>query len=550
MTKFLIFAFFFTFPLFGLYEGNRILFVLGQGQTEQALGLYQEHQKTRGKHDFALLQQMCHIILDRGFKSNEPEDQLMSIFGAGVAMNDSAFYLLEEGLKSPFPQIQVVALNFLGKSHHDEAAELINKMMASPYALIRLEAAHGLAQMKHPKATAQIESLMQKVDPKAAPLFPGLFALSGDDAALKILRKLMNHKDHEVRIAALISASETGRDELLPQIRKLASQHDIRQQEAAALALGTFQDQYSEALLRKLALSTHLNVQIAALKALYTLGIKESAIPLQNLAKSGNIFAIQALGTIPGSEETLVILAKTPQIQIRLNASLALLALKDDRCLGGLLDILLCDCRDLAFSEISTPGKALKAWKAIPSAQAQGEDSDLLLELSLQFREEVLVQALELKENTFLYLAGRLFEAKQNDLIPILVTLLANLDTDQSIAFLKREQQKAGAPLIRAYATLGLVKLKEEGNYTQLLKEWILSQKDREMMKFRTFVPFDMRETYELTPQETARFLIESIQVLAETQEQDSIDLLLHVLKEGHPRNRPVLAGLLLKVTI
>lgn len=548
MHSFFLLIMAFAVPLMGMYEGNRILFSLSQGQTEQAIELYQEFQKSKGKHDFALLHQVCHVLLDQGFKSREPEDQLMAIFGAGLAMNDRSFYLLEQGLKSPFPQIQVAALNFLGKSHQDEAYPLINKMMASPYALIRLEAAYQLALIKHPKATAQIESLMQKVDPAAHAVFPQLFALSGDDAALKILRKLMNHTDHEVRIAALISAAGSGRDELLPQIRKLAAQHDIRQQEAAALALGVFQDQPSEPVLRTMAKSVHPNVQIAALTSLYILGSKESIPPLQTYAKQGDLFAIQALGSIPGSEEILASLAKVAQLQIRLNATLALLELKDDRCLNGLFEILLRDSRDLAFTEIATPGKALKARKAIPSAHALGEESELLLELSLQFREEVLVKAIELKEETFLLLANKLFAAKQNELIPMLVTLLVNLDTEKSIALLKQQQQKAGAPLIRAYATLGLVKLKEDNYYRELLKEWILSQKDREMMKFRTFVPFDLRDTYELTPQETSRFLIESIQVLAETQEQDSIDLILHLLKEGHPRNRPVLAGLLLKV--
>lgn len=33
---------------------------------------------------------------------------------------------------------------------------------------------------------------------------------------------------------------------------------------------------------------------------------------------------------------------------------------------------------------------------------------------------------------------------------------------------------EAGAPLIRAYATLGLVKLKEDGPYSDHLKEWII----------------------------------------------------------------------------
>ena len=533
------------------YESNRILFVLSQGNVVQALELYQDFVESKGRQDFNLLQQMSLILLDQGFKSKEPEDQLMSLYGAGVAMNDGAFYVLEEGLRSPYPQIQVAAMNFLGNTHNDHAFELINRMMGSPHILIRLEAALQLAKIKHSKATAQIESLMQKVDSRAAAVFPQLFALVGDDASIKILRKLLNHPNHEVRIASMIGAASHGRDDLLPQIRKLASQHDVRQQEAACLALGIFQDQYSEPILRKLSGSPHGQVRVAALKTLYIFGNKESVPLLQELARDGDLFAIDALGSIPGSEDTLARLCQVDNTHIRLNAILSLLKLKDKRCISGLFEILISDPRDLAFAEVSSPGKGLKAWKAVPSANHQGDEAALLLELSLQFKETVLTLALELEEEYFLFLAAKLFEAKQNDLVPILVHLLANLDTEDSIALLKNVQQKAGAPLIRAYATLGLVKLKEEGHYSEHLKEWIIAGQNLDIMKFRTFVPFDMRDvasSYELTPQETSKFLIESIQVLAETQEQDSINLLLQLLKDGHPRNRPVIAGLLLRV--
>ncbi len=547
----ILFCFLFSCSLHAAYEGNRILFVLSQGNVEQAIDQYQELIAAKGKHDFPLLQQMGLILLDQGFKSKEPEDQLMSIYGAGIAMNDRASYVLEEGLRSPHPQIQVAAMHFLGGTQNDHAYELINKMMGSPHALIRLEAALHLAKIKHPKATAQIESLMQKVDPRAAAVFPQLFALVGDDASIKILRKLLNHSNHEVRIASMIGAASNGRDDLLPQIRKLAAQHDVRQQEAACLALGVFQDQASDPILRKLSGSPHSPVRVAALKSLYTLGIKESAPLLQETAEEGDLFAIDTLGLIPGSENTLANLCRSQNINVRLNAVLSLLKLKDKRCVPGLFEILITDPRDLAYAEITSPGKGLKAWKAIPSANHQGDDAALLLELSLQFKETVLTLALELEEEYFLLLANKLFESKQNDLVPILIHLLANLDTEDSIALLKTVQQKAGAPLIRAYATLGLVKLKEDGPYNDHLKEWIIAGQHLDMLKFRTFVPFDLRDhtsTYELTPEETSKFLIEAIQTLAETQEQDSINLLLQLLKDGHVRNRPVIAGLLLRV--
>lgn len=539
----------FITPLAAEYEPNRILFLLTQGHTEEAIDIYQEHYKAKGKHDFELLQQISLIVLDQSFKSREPEVQLMAVFSAGLAGNDRAFYLLEEALRSSFPQIQIVALQFLGRTQNDQAYELINRAMGSPYALIRVEAAHQLAKKKHPKATAQIEALMQKIDASALTIFPQLFATVGDEAALKNLRKLMSHKNHKVRVAAILSACNFHRDDLLPEIRKLARQHDSRQQEAAATALGIFQDHASIDLLTHLAQSPHISLSIAALCSLYQLGNKSVALSLELLAKQGNLFAIYALGSIPGSEDTLASLAKSNQLQIRLNATLALLELKDRRAMPGLMEILVHDMRDLALDQIHSHGKSLTAWKAIPSATHQNEDDKVLHEVSLSFKEELLEMALALPEDDFLKLARLLFDTKQNALVPYLVELLVNLDTEGAISLLKQQQQKAGAPLIRNYALLGLLKLKEEGPYSALLTEWVTKQQEVEMMKFRELVPYDLRDphsTYALTPQESARLLVESLEVLGNANEEAGIDLLLKVFKEGHPRNRPVVAALLL----
>lgn len=533
------------------YESNRVLFLINQGDIPAALDLYDEIVKQRGKHQFELLQQMSLLLLDQGFKSDEPEVQLMAIFGAGIAMNDQAFYLLEEGLRSPFPQIQVIALNFLGRTQQDRACELINRMMASPYPIIRLEAGYQLALLKHPKATLQIEALMAKMPPAVMPLFAKLFAIVGDHDALKILKKMLTNPDPEVRIAAIISASELGRDDLLPPIRKLAAQHEARQQEAVAYALGTFKDQQSIEALKKLSMSPHATVKLAALHALYELGEKENVEQMVNLAKNGDLFAIRVLGNVEESKDTLAALSKSEKLPYRLNASLSLLQMKDSRCLPGIAEILVRDMRDLAFTEVTSSGKALTAWKAIPSASHHGEESSILLELSLAFREEVLRQSLELPEKDFLQLAALLFATKQNDLIPLLTTLLINLDTPNAVQLLKQQQQKAGAPLIRNYATLALVKLKEDGPYLDTLKQWVESQQVLDIMKFRTFVPFDLRETptaFELTPQETARLLVEALEILLESDENQGIDILLKVLRNGHPRNRFVIAGSILHV--
>lgn len=532
--------------------GNRVLFLLSQGQIPLAIDEYKKIQEIKGKHDFELLHSMCLSLLDLNMKSSAAEDQLMAVYGAGISLNERTFYLLEQGLKSSFPQIQVIALNFLARSGHDEGYTLIERLLGSPYVMIRLEAAYQLALIKHPKATVQVEALMQKVPPAAMPLFPKLLALIGDVSALKILRKNLSHTNHEVRIAAIRASAEFGRDELLPQIRKLASQCDARQQETAAFALGVFQDYHSKKVLASLAESPHIPVRIAALKSLISLGEKDKIRHLRQLALQGNLFAIQCLGDIPHTEEILAQIAASSDLALRLNGSLALLKRKDRRCIPGILEILVRDSRDLAFTESTTPGKALTAWRAIPSASHQGEESALLLELSLAFREEVLTECLELPESDFLALARYLFEKKQNDLAPLLINLLINLDTKETVTLLKELQQKAGAPLIRNYAALALVKLKEEGSYMDLLKQSILHKQDIEIVKFRTLVPFELREEgshFELLPHESARLLIESLEALSEIDPSEGINLLLTLLQEGHPRNTPIIAGIILQIS-
>ncbi len=550
--KWIILAFTVSATLYGGYEENRILFLANQGQLPQAIELYETLKEEKGQHQLELLQQMALLVLDKGSKVKESETQLLAIFGAGISMNENALYILEEGMRSSNPQIQAVALNFLAKSQQDIAHSWLIRSLSSPYPIIRLEAAYQLALQKHPTATEQIEALMYKLDPRAAVLFPQLFALAGDHGSLKMLKKLLTHSSIDVRVSAIVSASQAGRDDLLPLIKKIAAQHEPKQQEAAAYALGVFKDHSSQALLQQLAKSSHTFVQIAAWTALSELENKEALAALKEWALKKDLFAIRALGAIQGSEDLLYELTQNRDMHVRLNASLSLLERKDSRALRGIAEILLRDSRDTLFAETSSPGRSMKVWRAISAASVEGQEEELLNELSLSFKEDLLRASTQLPEKDFLELTAFLFEKKRNDLIPYLTALLIELDSKEAIALLKREQQKAGAPLIRNYANLALVKLNEEGAYREKLIQWLNQQVGIDMMKFRAYVPYDKREaftTFELTPQESARLLIDSLEYLSLNQDEQGIELILSLLKDGHPNNRYVAAGLLLRAT-
>jgi hypothetical protein len=173
-----------------------------------------------------------------------------------------------------------------------------------------------------------------------------------------------------------------------------------------------------------------------------------------------------------------------------------------------------------------------------------------LLALSLSVRESILRDALELPEDSFIKVARLTLDTKQNELIPLLVSLLENIRTPQAIELLKQKSQTAGAPLIRAYCNLALFRLKESGPYEENVKKWVLSNQSKEIIQFRPSLPWAARlsdSNFDLTPEESSSLLIESYQVLAERHDEKSIEFLISALEEGENKNIPVLAGILLR---
>lgn len=533
---------------------RQILYTLQTGDFEHALELYQELRESTGKHNMELVQQIGLVILDRGFRSKDEEINLLTLLGAGISTSERCLYILESGLNSANPQVQLMAMNFLCKQRNDRADAALHRALGCNNILARLEILHYFAEIKHPNVVHQLDALMCKLDPQLHVIFPQLYALAGTTEAIRNLKRLLAHTSEQVRVAAILSTARYSRDDLLPQIRKLASHHENIQQEACAYALGVLHDETSIPRLTTLAQSPVAFVRLAALEALYKLGQKERRIEIEAIAKKENLHAVYLLGEMAGSEETLYQLTQSENGQVRINASLALLKRQDDRCLAPIvIDILVHDSRDLAFTKVSSPSGALTAWRAIPSASQNLKDTPIAHELSLAFREDVLVECLELSPEAFLKMAKVLFESQQNPLIPALVELLENSSSKDAIALLKQQQQRAGAPLIRNYCNLALFNLKEAGPYEENLRDWITKQNGGEMISMRPYVPWEARdpgEIYELNPQDTSRLLISSFESFAKTQDDKGIDVLIEALRYGNGKNRFALAGLLVRSTM
>ena len=530
-----------------------ILYLLQSKEYNRSIDLYQEYREGLGRHDFEILQQLALIILEQGARSADPETQLTSIYGSGIAGIAASIDILEAGIASPQPQTQMAAIQFLGQLQDDRCEELLTRAMSSDYFFTRMEAAHQLALRKSRTAVGQIESLMYKVPPQMRFFFPQFFALIGTTDAISLLKHMMDDQFHMTRIEAILCAARFGRDDLLPMIRSRATHLNVAEQEACATAIGFLKDSKSIALLKSLSQSPATNVKLAACHSLYSLGDETAKLEIACLANEGNLFAINLLGEIPGMEDTLFSLVKDNDLQVRFNAVSALLKLSDPRVAAPLLEFLLRDSRDLGFQPQYSVGNSLMAWKVIPSAQQHQQEGPFdLISLSVNVRELLLRECLELPAADFLAIASVLFDSKQGDLIPLLINLMENLQTPEAIELLEVKAQKAGAPLTRAYCNLALLSLKKSEQYKTAVLNWISLKKNTEMIRFRPMLPWNVRlseksNAYELTPEEHSRLLIECYQTIALEHEEKSIDIILEGLKSGHSKNRSVLAGLLIQ---
>lgn len=536
-----------AFAAFPTEVSGQMLYLLHRGESQSAFENYLSYARETGEHDFDLLQQAGIRLLEQGVESGDSEVLLMCMFGAGVAQTPDLLHILEKGIHSKEPRIQLVALSYLGKQNDDLADSLLLDALSSPFLLTRLEGCYQLAQKNHPSVIMHLQSLMVKVPDLVRALFPQIVVHLDSNAANQYLRQMLADSNVEVRIEAVLSAAKMGRDDFLPQIRNLASQAHYAQQEACALALGDLKDACSLSLLKDLAGNSRREVRLAASIALYELGEYEALKSIEELARSGDLFAIAALGSLKEGKEILREMIYHADRDVRLNATLSLLLLGEA---GPIEEILIPGNKDFGFMRLSSPGHGLKAWKTVPSHRQNTKGYPRLIQQTMALREKTLAQCIELPEPQFLKIARQLIAEKQTELIPLLVVLLENKRSEECLELLKEGQQKAGEPLIRNYCTLALYRLHEEGPYEEQLIDWIKSAGDKLIIQFREDDDDpSLSVRHELTPEEASRFLVETFETLAQAQNQTGVEALVHAMAYGNPKNRYALAGLLIRTT-
>jgi HEAT repeat protein len=530
----------------------QVLYLMQAGEVERGIQLYERYAKEIGRHDFPILEEIGHLLLHLGARSGDEESLLLSMYGLGIAGSLEGMDLYEMGMTSHSPLTQMATIQFLARLQDDRVEALLFKAFSSPFLQVRMEAAYALAMQRSEKVTGMVDSLMQKLPPFLHVYFPEFFAMIGTPDAMGILKRMIGHPYVSVRLASILAAAKSGRDDFLGDIRAGATHADQAEQETCAAALGFLKDSDSISLLKDLSQSNHINVKLSACSSLAKLGAIEYRESIIESALQKNPLAISMLIDMPNTEPLLISLLKDYHFQIRVNAALALLKKRNPASVPTLLQMLIKDEKDLGFQPVYSLGHVMMAWKVIPSAAQVAKKMQIdIPSMTLALKEQILMDAMELPEKDFLTLAEAIFEKKENELVPLLVHLLENRKTPESIALLERESKRVGAPFIRTYCHLALYRIKGEGIHADFIYHWIEKGGDHELFEFRDLLSWTERNQkengYLLTPKETSRLLIEGYESLVESHEMRGIDLLVKAIGEGHKKNRFVLAGLLLK---
>lgn len=528
----------------------QILYHIHHGDTKTGLHCYLDSIDETKEHDYTLLQQAGINLLEQGASSADVEIQMMCLLGAGVSLSPALLPILEKGIQSDNMQAQLAALNFLSMLEDDEADLIFLKALSSPFLLTRMEACFNLSKKNNPVVLEHLQSLIIKVPEPLRALFPQIVVNLDNNSANQMMRQLLSDGDLITRCEAIIAAAKAHRDDFLPQIRILASQAQVIQQECAAMALGELQDRSAIHILQKLTSSRQKSVRLAACYALYQLGDK-SALPIID-AEGDDLYAVVLRGKIPTEDfkNQLVESIRFGDRDARLNATLALLEMRDERCLPYLQELIVSEKKDIGYIRSGSPGGAIQFLKTVISASCKQQIYPAVLNESAAMREQVLLKTLDFNEDAFIDMAQAIFDNDIRSLIPITLELLTNHRSAKTMALLHDQQQNIlSSEFVRTYCNLALYKLGEEGPYEDNLVAWVKQRQNTMMIRFHEEKSQDRESKFSLNPEEQSRLLIEVFETLAQAQNHAGINALVHAIADGHTHNRYALAGLLIRTT-
>lgn len=118
---------------------KQILHLAAVGEIDDAIKAYLQHSQTSKEHSIDLLEQIGTKIIQLGFKTQDPETCLLSLFGANIARLPVDRKFLTRAFKSSNPLLQSAALQTLSMEEMDDTENILKEGVKSDFLMIRLE---------------------------------------------------------------------------------------------------------------------------------------------------------------------------------------------------------------------------------------------------------------------------------------------------------------------------------------------------------------------------------------------------------------------------
>ena len=519
---------------------SQILYMALDEDLSKTLDRYIEYDQ----EDYELLQNICHLAIDRGF--HESNASIQSSLRAARAIKSPRYLTqIEKCFKTENKGFELMAIDAVSTLSIEDQTPLLLQAAKSRHLETRFNAIIQLGKNQNPKTLSYVNSLFNSLPEFIIPKLLPLLTLMPNDVCLEYLKGYLNHSNPQIRQHAIIQAAQTNRDELLDVLRTRAHYLDPIEQEAICYALFTFSDYSSTTVLKELTNSNTEGVSLSALRALSSFQNQEAKDKIFKLSEKKNPYAILLLQGQDEEVELLETLLYDQDQSIRLNAALSL---QQVGCFKGseyLYSQLYQTPDEIAVTAHSTPaGTLTKIQTSSQPLPSQQKDPQQYFQ-SLRIHQAILSKMLTTSEETFLKTAMSILSSNRLDLIDLVFAIIKESPNKDLLSLIKEAQNAIGNPYLRVKSTLTLHQLDVETESIDGLVKWLKDNHDIRFfsskgVKDKTMFPF------ELSFSKASELYFDILKELIEKHPKIAIETLIGLLKNAPAQNRPLLAAYLI----
>lgn len=525
---------------------------IAKGKYQVALELFsaEELQKESSKETVHFL---AEEILRTGITSSDPQVLIASLYGYALSNSLPQQSCLKLVFHSENEAAQLLAVHLVSRGSGAEVEYLLKEALRSNFISVRFEALFQLAQKGSHQALPQLESLDAKLDEQGRAYLLPLFGLEGSQQGIEYIQRATHAGSVEMQAAAYLTLATCQHSlKLLPPTFL-----DPRIVEAFLYYASTSTDPHRFSIAERYREHHNPYIRLRA-HALLASRDTSSHDYIEQMSRSGDIFALSLLSLIPKKEsQLLTALLTSEDLDIQLNCALQLLQQRDPHTLLEDPNILLTlnilqkalTSPTVQLRPIYSPGRTIITWGIYPTINPE----PLYEELSLQKKEEVMVLAASLPDQYFLPFAKEITE-QVSALVPVTTSLLAARNATEVLEEIVQLSQNNSLSnhtlsISQLYALKALVVCTKKSELRHHLRNEVHKLASTSIFSPRPllswWITHDAKKS-ELQQQAIARFILEALNTLIEQQDPEATNLILSIMKNQTPTGMALLSGLLL----